>query len=77
MFPEIGFVTLFLFTLNIYTLVSLKQMSLITCSPKPRAGLKIQCFYYVLLVYVPINSKKTMHHIRSWFTGKFNTPALY
>ena len=30
----------------------------------------------VLLVYVPVNSKKTMHHIRIWLTGKFNTPAL-
>ena len=30
----------------------------------------------VLLVYVPVNSKKTMRHTRIWLTGKFNTPAL-
>ena len=30
----------------------------------------------VLLVYVPVNSKTTMHHTRIWLTGKFNTPAL-
>ena len=30
----------------------------------------------VLLVYVPVNSKMTMHHTRIWLTGKFNTPAL-
>ena len=30
----------------------------------------------VLLIYVPVNSKVTMHHTRIWLTGKFNTPAL-
>ena len=30
----------------------------------------------VLLVYVPVNSKTTMHHTRIWLTGKFNTPAF-
>ena len=30
----------------------------------------------MLLVYMPVNSKTTMHHIKIWLTGKFNTAAL-
>ena len=30
----------------------------------------------VLLVYVRVNSKTTMHHTIIWLTGKSNTPAL-
>ena len=30
----------------------------------------------VLLVYVPVNNKTTMHHTRIWLTGKSNMLAL-
>ena len=42
-----------------------------SCSPHILGGSKPT----VLLVYVPVNSKMTMHHTRIWLTGKFNTPA--
>ena len=55
---------------------------LFPCSPKLNVILLLFTYILggskgtVLLVYVPVNSKTTMHHTRIWLTCKFNTPAL-
>ena len=61
--------------------VPLRFGHLFPCSPEVNVDLQFPDILggskqTVLLVYVPVNSKTTMHHTRILLTGKFNMLAL-